>query len=116
LVRVSVLVPASRAADIRVIAGAMRQAGAAARERAGLPKADTTYPNAGRSWAAADDAVLVQSWQSGGTRSELIAGLGRPVEEVLKRLVALEEVGSVREAEAEFAARARAEQGYFQKT
>lgn len=116
LVRVSVLVPVGREGDVRAIAGAMRKAGQARRESASLPKIDAAYPNAGRAWSTLDDDMLVQAWQGGATGHELTSGLGRAVEEIVRRLVALEEAGSVREARAELEARGRAERRHFMKT
>lgn len=63
---------------------------------------------AGRAWRATDDTMLRLVWRDGGTLTEL-ATLQRPVDDLLARLVALEEAGSVAEARAEFSARARAE-------
>lgn len=107
--RVSVLVPAGKVADMRAIAAAMRQAGRSRRQGAGLPKTDLAHPNARRSWSAGDDDALTLSWRSGATGDELTSGLGRPLAEILRRLVDLEEAGSARDAENELAARARAE-------
>lgn len=107
LVRVSVMVPASRAADIRAIAAAMRALRRSPAERRS-DEGVSPYPMAGRAWRATDDTTLRLVWRDGGTLTEL-ATLQRPVDDLLARLVALEEAGSVAEARAEFSARARAE-------
>jgi hypothetical protein len=76
LVRVSVLVPAGKAANIRAIAGAMRQTSRALRKSAPLPQIAPAH--AKRSWTPGDDDSLKRSWRNGATGHELTSGLGRP--------------------------------------
>lgn len=106
----SVFVPAGRASDLRQIAAAMRDSSRQTRAL-GTPKkpVQTRYPNAGLPWDKADDASLILVWSRGGTAEEAVSGLGRPIDEICRRLVLLEEAGSIREARAEFDSRARAD-------
>ena len=112
LIRVSVLVPGSKAEDLKAIAAAMRKTSAANRVQVPI-EIDPAFPNAGRSWLVEDQATAVRSWQAGATAEDLTSALGRPLEEILQRLVKLEETGSVREAKAELDARARADRLYW---
>jgi hypothetical protein len=105
LVRVSVMVPATRRPDIIAIAAAMRTLRRAPAER--MSDAGP-YLMAGKPWRLADDTLLRLVWRDGDTVAELTS-LQRPLDQVLARLVSLEEVGSVAEARAEFLARDRAE-------
>lgn len=110
LVRVSVMVPAGRASDLLTLAAAMRESSRRTRSGGAVKKpVQPQYPSAGAHWTNADDASLLRVWGDGGTALEIVSGLGRPLEEILHRLVLLEEVGSTREAQAEFDARARAD-------
>lgn len=110
LVRVSVMVPAGRAGDVRELAAAMRTSSKRARS---LGKA-TEAPRA-RGWNDVDDATISRVWREGGTSEEATAGVGRSVEEIAKRLVALEEAGTVPEVIKEFAARSRADASALQR-
>jgi len=106
-VRVNVIVPASRAGDIRAIAAGMRESARRGRSTAAAPITRPERANAGRPWSTADDAAAVRMWRDGAGARELTSGLGRDVDEILSRLVALEELGSVREGRAELGARGR---------
>jgi len=110
LVRVSVLVPAGRAGDLRELAAAMRTSSKRTRNLGKVTEA----PRA-RGWNDVDDATVSRVWREGGTAEEATAGVGRSVEEIAKRLVALEEAGTVPEVVKEFAARSRADASALQR-
>ena len=74
-------VPATRAADIRSIAEAMRESSKQRRESVRLAPVDPTHPHAKRRWSELDDATLRRTWQDGGTLEELTTGLGRPLDD-----------------------------------
>ena len=102
LVRVSVLVPASRVADVRAMAAALRNVAAKGRTSSLAPAPGTPRP-----WSPAEDTELRSGYEHGATPEELTSGLDRTLDEVVKRLAKLE-VATEREARAELKARARA--------